>query len=103
MDDSTNIVKQVRRMVDFFAHESCGQCTPCREGTTWLSRVLLRIEKGKGTEQDLDTLLDLGKQMTGTTICVLSDSAAAPVISSIQKFKADYLALIRRGEAVGAA
>ncbi len=103
MDDSTNIVKQVRRMVDFFAHESCGQCTPCREGTTWLSRVLLRIEQGRGTEQDLETLLDLGDQMTGTTICVLSDSAAAPVKSSIEKFKDDYLALIRRGEAVGAA
>ncbi len=102
MDDRTNIVKQVRRTVDFFAHESCGQCTPCREGTTWLSRILLRIEKGKGTEEDLDTLVDLGKQMTGTTICVLSDSAAAPVISSIEKFRDDYLALIRRGEAVGA-
>ena len=102
MDDRTNIVKQVRRMVDFFAHESCGQCTPCREGTTWLSRILRRIEEGKGTEQDLDTLLDLGEKMTGTTICVLSDSAAAPVASSIQKFREDYLALIRRGEAVGA-
>jgi len=102
MDDTTNIVRQVRRMVDFFAHESCGQCTPCREGTTWLSRILRRIEEGKGTEQDLDTLLDLGEKMTGTTICVLSDSAAAPVASSIQKFKEDYLALIRRGEAVGA-
>ena len=102
MDDATNIAKQVRRMVDFFAHESCGQCTPCREGTTWLSRILRRIEEGKGTEQDLDTLLDLGEKMTGTTICVLSDSAAAPVASSIQKFREDYLALIRRGEAVGA-
>jgi NADH-quinone oxidoreductase subunit F len=103
MDDSTNIVKQVRRTVDFFAHESCGQCTPCREGTTWLARILRRIEEGRGTEEDLDTLLDLGDQMTGTTICVLSDSAAAPVISSIQKFRDDYLALIRRGEKVGAA
>ncbi len=103
MDDSTNIVKQVRRMVDFYAHESCGQCTPCREGTQWLSRILVRIEHGRGTEEDLDTLLELGNQMTGTTICVLSDSAAAPVASSIQKFRDDYLALIRRGEKVGAA
>ncbi len=101
MDDSTNVVKQVRRMVDFYAHESCGQCTPCREGTTWLSRILRRIETGRGTEADLETLLDLGRQMTGTTICVLSDSAAAPVASSIEKFRDDYLALIRRGEAVG--
>ncbi|MSR22944.1 MAG: NADH oxidoreductase (quinone) subunit F [Gemmatimonadetes bacterium] len=101
MDDRTNIVKQVRRMVEFFAHESCGQCTPCREGTTWLSRILRRIEGGKGTEEDLETLLALGTQMTATTICVLSDSAAVPVASSIQKFRDDYLALIRRGEAVG--
>jgi NADH-quinone oxidoreductase subunit F len=103
MDDSTNIVKQVRRMVDFYAHESCGQCTPCREGTDWTARILRRIEDGKGMEEDLDTLLELGKQMTGTTICVLSDSAAAPVASSIAKFRDDYLALIRRGERVGAA
>jgi NADH-quinone oxidoreductase subunit F len=103
MDDSTNIVKQVRRTVDFFAHESCGQCTPCREGTTWLARILKRIETGRGTEEDLDTLMDLGEQMTGTTICVLSDSAAVPVHSTIRKFKEDYLALIRRGEKVGAA
>jgi NADH-quinone oxidoreductase subunit F len=103
MDDSTNIVKQVRRTVDFFAHESCGQCTPCREGTTWLARILKRIETGRGTEEDLDTLMELGDQMTGTTICVLSDSAAAPVQSSIRKFKDEYLALIRRGEKVGAA
>jgi NADH-quinone oxidoreductase subunit F len=103
MDDSTNIVKQVRRMVDFYAHESCGQCTPCREGTQWTARILRRIEEGRGTEEDLDTLLDLGHQMTGTTICVLSDSAAAPVESSIAKCRDDYLALIRRGERVGAA
>jgi NADH-quinone oxidoreductase subunit F len=103
MDDSTNVVKQVRRMVDFYAHESCGQCTPCREGTQWTARILRRIEEGRGSEEDLDTLLDLGRQMTGTTICVLSDSAAAPVASSIAKFRDDYLALIRRGEQVGAA
>lgn len=100
MDETTDIVKQVRRMVQFYAHESCGQCTPCREGTQWLTDILLRIEDGRGTEEDLDTLLDLSDQMTGTTICVLSDSAAAPVVSSIEKFKDEYLALIRRGERV---
>ncbi len=103
MDQDTHIVKQVRRMVDFYAHESCGQCTPCREGTAWLAKVLRRIEDGKGTEADLDTLLGMSRQMTGTTICVLSDSAAAPVVSSIQKFKDEYLALIRRGERAGVA
>jgi len=103
MDEDTDIVKQVRRMVSFYAHESCGQCTPCREGTAWMTKVLKRIEAGKGTEEDLDTLLEMSKQMTGTTICVLSDSTAAPVVSSIAKFKDEYLALIRRGERVGAA
>jgi NADH-quinone oxidoreductase subunit F len=103
MDHKTDIVKQVRRMVQFYAHESCGQCTPCREGTAWMTKILLRIEEGRGTEEDLDTLLAMCRQMTGTTICVLSDSAAAPVESSINKFKEEYLALIRRGERVGAA
>jgi NADH-quinone oxidoreductase subunit F len=86
MDDQTNMVKQVRRMVDFYAHESCGQCTPCREGTQWLAKILRRIEDGYGRMEDLDQLLELGRNMTGTTICVLSDSAAAPVASSIAKF-----------------
>jgi NADH-quinone oxidoreductase subunit F len=102
MDDRTNIVKQVRRMVDFYAHESCGQCTPCREGTSWLARILRRIENGQGTEEDLDTLLSVGSNMTGTTICVLSDSAAAPVASSIQKFREEYMALIRPAAAPAA-
>lgn len=100
MDDRTNIVKQVRRMVEFYSHESCGQCTPCREGTEWLSKILRRIEHGDGVESDLDLLLELGRNMTGTTICVLSDSAAAPVASSIAKFRDDYLALMQRGAKV---
>jgi NADH-quinone oxidoreductase subunit F len=95
MDDRTNIVKQVRRIVEFYAHESCGQCTPCREGTVWLGKILRRIETGRGALEDLDTLLELSANMTGTTICVLSDSAAAPVVSSIQKFRNEYLALLR--------
>jgi len=103
MDETTDIVKQVRRMAYFYAHESCGQCTPCREGSAWVTKILRRIEDGRGTEEDLDTLVELGEQMTGTTICVLSDSVAAPVVSSIEKFREEYLALIRRGERVGAA
>jgi NADH-quinone oxidoreductase subunit F len=102
MDDRTNIVKQVRRMVEFYAHESCGQCTPCREGTAWLGKILRRIENGFGSEEDLDSLLELGRNMTGTTICVLSDSAAAPVASSIAKFRDDYLALMNHPAATAA-
>ncbi len=103
MDDTTDIVKQVRRMVGFYAHESCGQCTPCREGSAWMEKILRRIEEGRGTEEDLDTLMEVAGQMEGTTICVLSDSAAAPVKSSIMKFRDEYLARIRTGERVGAA
>ncbi|MGD2071751.1 MAG: NADH-quinone oxidoreductase subunit NuoF [Gemmatimonadota bacterium] len=103
MDETADIVRQVRRMAYFYAHESCGQCTPCREGSAWVTKILRRIEDGRGTEEDLDTLLDVTEQMVGTTICVLSDSVAAPVHSSIKKFRDEYLALIRRGERVGAA
>ncbi len=103
MDETTDIVKQVHRMAYFYAHESCGQCTPCREGTAWVTKILKRIVDGRGTEEDLDTLVEVTTRMTGTTICVLSDSVAAPVKSSITKFRDDYLALIRRGERVGVA
>ncbi len=103
MDDTTDMVKQVRRMVGFYAHESCGQCTPCREGSAWVEKILRRIEDGRGTEEDLDTLMEVTSQMEGTTICVLSDSVAAPVKSSILKFRDEYLARIRTGEKVGAA
>ncbi len=103
MDETTDIVKQVYRMASFYAHESCGQCTPCREGTAWVAKILRRILDGRGTEEDLDTLVDATTRMTGTTICVLSDSVGAPVQSSIAKFRDDYLALIRRGERVGVA
>jgi NADH-quinone oxidoreductase subunit F len=103
MDETADIVKQVRRMAQFYAHESCGQCTPCREGSSWVTKILRRIEDGRGTEEDLDTLMEVTTQMVGTTICVLSDSVAAPVQSSIQKFRGEYLALIRRGERVGVA
>src|SRR5690606_39114588 len=102
MADRTDMVKAVRRMVEFYSHESCGQCTPCREGTEWLAKIMRRIERGGGVEADLDTLLDVGRNMTGTTICVLSDSAAAPVASSIAKFREEYMARIRRDAPVGA-
>jgi NADH-quinone oxidoreductase subunit F len=92
MDHTTDIVKQVRRMVDFYAHESCGQCTPCREGSSWTAQIMKRIEDGMGTREDLDTLMETTQLMVGTTICVLSDSVAAPVQSAIKKFRGDFLA-----------
>ncbi len=95
-DDAQSMPKQIARLTRFFAHESCAQCTQCREGTAWTTKILERIVAGDGTAEDLDTLLDISEQMTGKTICVLSDSCAAPVVSGIQKFRGEFEALITR-------
>jgi len=97
MDDSTDMVYQVMRLAMFYAHESCAQCTQCREGTAWTVKILKRILAGEGQMKDLDLLLDLADQMTGKTICVLSDSCAAPVISGIRKFRGEFEAYIKTG------
>ena len=94
-DDSADMVYQVMRLARFYAHESCAQCTQCREGTAWTVRILQRILAGEGTMKDLDLLLDLSEQMTGKTICVLSDSCAAPVVSGIKKFRGEFEAYIK--------
>jgi len=93
-DDSTDMVYQIMRLARFYAHESCAQCTQCREGTAWTTRILERILTGQGAMKDLDLLLDLADNMTGKTICVLSDSCAAPVVSGIKKFKSEFEAYI---------
>jgi NADH-quinone oxidoreductase subunit F len=94
IDDSQCIVRQIARLTRFFSHESCAQCTQCREGTAWTTKIMERIEAGEGTMEDLDTLLDIADNMTGKTICVLSDSCAVPVVSGIKKFRADFEAHI---------
>ena len=94
IDDAQNMVKQIARLTRFFAHESCAQCTQCREGTAWVTRILERILHGGGTFEDLDTLLDISENMTGKTICVLSDSCATPVVSGIRKFRHEFEAMI---------
>ncbi|HSC58645.1 MAG TPA: NADH-quinone oxidoreductase subunit NuoF [Gemmatimonadales bacterium] len=96
MDDTTDIPYQVWRLARFYAHESCAQCTQCREGTAWTVKVLERILKGEGQESDLQLLLDLADNMTGKTICVLSDSCAAPVVSGLQKFRGEFEAYLSR-------
>jgi NADH-quinone oxidoreductase subunit F len=93
-DDAQCMVRLIARLARFYAHESCAQCTQCREGTAWVTKILERIEEGAGTARDLDTLLDLSEQMTGKTICVLSDSCAAPVVSGINKFRDEFEAHI---------
>ncbi len=90
MDDSVCIVKTVERIARFYMHESCGQCTPCREGMGWLWRVMHRLENGQGREEDLQLLLDVGSRIEGRTICALADGGVAPVVSSIRLFREEY-------------
>ncbi len=90
MDDSTCMVKALARMSHFYYEESCGQCTPCREGTGWLMRVVHRIEHGQGRQEDLDLLLDVSSNIQGRTICALGDAAAMPVSSFVSKFRDEF-------------
>ncbi len=96
-DDSVCVVRAVLRWTEFYKHESCGKCTPCREGTWWLVQILERLEHGKGTEEDLVTLLDLCENITGRSFCALADGATAPIASSIAHFKDEYLAHFENG------
>jgi NADH-quinone oxidoreductase subunit F len=90
MDESTCMVKALARIAHFYMEESCGQCTPCREGTGWLSRVVHRIEHGKGRPEDLDLLDDVAAKIEGHTICALGDAAAMPVASFIKHFRDEF-------------
>ena len=90
MDETTCMVKALARISHFYYEESCGQCTPCREGTGWLSRVIHRIEHGQGKQEDLDLLLDVANKIQGRTICALGDAAAMPVTSFIKKFRDEF-------------
>jgi NADH-quinone oxidoreductase subunit F len=96
MDDSTCMVRAVTRITRFYAEESCGQCTQCREGTEWMYQILKRIEDGKGRQGELEILLDICKNMLARTICPLSDAAAMPVESYIRKFYDEFDAHIRQ-------
>lgn len=90
MDEGTCMVKALLRISKFYDHESCGQCTPCREGTTWLRKTLQRVNDGQAQPRDLDQLMDVAFNMMGTTICALSDAAAMPVRSFLQKFRKEF-------------
>lgn len=90
MDETTSMVSMLRRIARFYYAESCGQCTPCREGTGWMYRVLCRIESGQGRQEDLDMLVDVANNIEGRTICALGDAAAWPVQSFIKHFRAEF-------------
>jgi NADH-quinone oxidoreductase subunit F len=96
MDEDTDMVDALWRIAHFYHHESCGQCTPCREGTGWLEKVLLKIKNGEGTIRDLDLLLDVTTQMEGRTICALADAAAWPVRHTINRFRDEFEARCKK-------
>lgn len=100
MDDTTCMVKALKRLSYFFFEESCGQCTPCREGTGWLYRVVKRIVDGKGRMEDLDLLTDVSSNISGRTICALGDAAATPVLSFVKHFRPEFEYYIRHGKSM---
>lgn len=100
MDESTCMVQTLRRLSYFFYEESCGQCTPCREGTGWVYRIIDRIFKGQATIADLDLLADVSTKISGRTICALGDAAATPVLSFIKHFKDEFENFIKHGKSI---
>ena len=94
MDKSTDIVKAITRLSEFYKHESCGQCTPCREGTGWMWRVMERLVEGRAEKSEIDTLLDVTKQIEGHTICALGDAAAWPIQGLMRHFRGEVEARI---------
>ncbi|KAF0844733.1 NADH dehydrogenase subunit F [Methylovorus glucosotrophus] len=100
MDETTCMVKTLKRLSYFFYEESCGQCTPCREGTGWLYRVVKRIVEGEGRMGDLDLLTDVSSNISGRTICALGDAAATPVLSFIKHFRPEFEYYIQHGKSM---
>lgn len=90
LDEDTCMVRAAALMEEFFRHESCGKCTPCREGTSWLFKVLSRLEQGRGQPADLDLLLSLSSGMSGKVLCALGDFATSPVVATVRQFRAEY-------------
>lgn len=100
MDETADMVKVLQRISRFYYAESCGQCTPCREGTGWLYRMLTKIVEGKGALEDLDKLDDVASKIEGRTICALGDAAAMPVRSFIRNFRPEFEHYIETGTSI---
>ena len=96
-DETTCVVRAVLRWTEFYKHESCGKCTPCREGTWWLVQMMKDLEAGKGTPADLDKLIEITQNIAGKSFCALADGAASPIISSVKYFRDEYVAHLNHG------
>jgi NADH-quinone oxidoreductase subunit F len=90
MDDTTDMVAALANLADFYAHESCGQCTPCREGSLWLGKALHRLARGRGRAEDADYLLHIAQNIQGRTICAFGEACAWPVLSFVNKFREEF-------------
>jgi NADH-quinone oxidoreductase subunit F len=97
MDEDTCMVKVLERLTRFYRAESCGQCTPCREGTGWLNRLVRRILAGEGKKSDIDLLVDVANRIEGHTICALGDAAAWPVQSFVRHFRHEFEYMVEHG------
>lgn len=100
MDESTSIVKNLHTFARFYHHESCGQCSPCREGTGWMEKILHKIMDGHGTLEDVDLLWDIQRKIEGNTICPLGDAAAWPVASAIRHFRSEFEEFVKNPSSI---
>ena len=89
-DDTVSVVRAVSRWTDFYKHESCGKCTPCREGTWWLAQIMHRFEHGQGQPEDIEKLLDICDNILGRSFCALGDGATSPVTSAVKYFREEF-------------
>ncbi len=97
LDESVDAVRAAARMLEFFRHESCGKCTPCREGTAWLHQILTRLERGDGQARDLELLESICDRISGKVLCALGDFATSPVVATLRHFRGDYERAVRDG------
>ena len=97
MDETTCMVWAARNLLYFYRHESCGKCTPCREGIDWLLKILQRIERGEGELEDIDLLLSISNNVAGKTLCAFGDAAVTPALTTVKHFRGEYEAHIREG------
>jgi NADH-quinone oxidoreductase subunit F len=99
MEEGTSMVWAALRLMEFFYHESCGKCTPCREGSSWLVQTMRRITDKRGRMEDLETLTDLCKNIAGRTVCAFGDAEVAPIMSTLKNWRQEYIELIQAAEA----
>ena len=102
MDEDTDLVAVCARIMRFYAHESCGQCTPCREGSGWLARVCSRLAQGQGQPGDIQLCIDIARGINGNTICALGEATAWPMLGFLTKFRSEFEARLASSSYVGA-